>query len=118
MMNSTRHNQEKLFLIICYGSGALAILPYLIWMIMYFLDRGESLTSGVAQVALGLVLILAPCNGFFFGAAGLVSGLVLFFRRSGSYFARRFTVILPGLLLGVIGLIVNVWWWYIILKPA
>ncbi len=118
MMNSNRHNQEKLFFIICYASGALAILPYLIWMILYFLDRGESVTSGVAQVALGLVLILAPCNGFFFGAAGLVSGLVLFFRRSGNYFARRFTVILPGLLLGVIGLTVNVWWWYIILKPS
>ncbi len=118
MMDTNRHNREKLFLIICFVSGALAILPYLIWMILYVLDRGESVTSEVAQVALGFVLILAPCNGFFFGAAGLVSGLVLFFRRSGRYFARRFTLILPGLLLGVIGLTVNVWWWYIILKPA
>ena len=118
MMNSNRHNREKLLLIICFATGALAILPYLIWMIMYLLDQGESVTSGISQVALGLVLILAPCNGFFFGSAGLVSGLVLFFRRDGSYFARRFTVILPGLLLGAIGLTVNVWWWYIIMKPA
>jgi hypothetical protein len=117
-MESNRPNREKLFLIICIGTGMLAILPYLVWMIFYFLDQGESLTSGIAQVALGIVLILAPCNGFFFGAAGLVIGSVLFFRKSGRYYARRFAVILPGLLMGFIGLVLNIWWWYIILKTA